>query len=69
MKKYIVPTIKVQKIELTDLLAASPQFTTDNISGGTPIVGTSEEKNTEGGPGHEAEGYSKGYNAWDAWEE
>ena len=69
MKKYIVPTIKVQKIELTDMIAASPQFTTDNISGTTPTLGTPTEKTETGGPGHDAEGYSKGYNIWDAWDE
>ena len=39
MKKYIVPTITVEKIELTNLMAASPLF-----SGGEdlPTLGTTK---------------------------
>ena len=56
MKKYIVPTITVEKIELTNLMAASPDFTSGE---GLPTLGTTkgESANSEQ-PGHEAEGYS-----------
>ena len=63
MKKYIVPTITVEKIELTNMIAASPLF-----SGGEdlPTLGTTkgETPNLEQ-PGHEAEGYSKSFNIWE----
>lgn len=63
MKKYIKPEIKVEKIELTDLMAASSlDFTGD----GTPGMGS--DKNGTDGPGNSAEGYSKGTNIWDAWD-
>ena len=60
MKKYIVPTITVAKIELTNLMAASPDFTSGE---GLPTLGTTkgESANSEQ-PGHEAEGYSKSFN-------
>lgn len=63
MKKYIVPTITVEKIELTNLMAASPDFTSGE---GLPTLGTTkgESANSEQ-PGHEAEGYSKSFNIWE----
>lgn len=65
MKKYIVPTITVEKIELTNLMAASPLF-----SGGEdlPTAGISSEKGSTSDdvqPGHAAEGYSKSFNIWE----
>ena len=79
MKKYIVPTITVEKIELTNLMAASPLFSGGE---GLPTAGISSEKGstaddlptlgtTKGEtpdleqPGHEAEGYSKSFNIWE----
>lgn len=63
MKKYIVPTITVEKIELTNMIAASPLFSGDE---GLPTLGTTkgETPNLEQ-PGHEAEGYSKSFNVWE----
>lgn len=63
MKKYIVPTITVEKIELTNLMAASPSFSGGE---GLPTLGTTkgETPNFEQ-PGHEAEGYSKSFNIWE----
>ena len=63
MKKYIVPTITVEKIELTNLMAASPLF-----SGGKdlPTLGTTKGESADSEqPGHEAEGYSKSLNIWE----
>ena len=65
MKKYIVPTITVEKIELTNLMAASPLF-----SGGEdedlPTLGTTKGETPDlEQPGHEAEGYSKSFNVWE----
>lgn len=64
MKKYIVPTITVEKIELANMIAASPSFPGE----GLPTVGTSSEKGTTADgvqPGHEAEGFSKPFNVWE----
>ncbi len=65
MKKYIVPTITVEKIELTNLMAASPDFTSGV---GLPTAGISSEKGSTADdvqPGHAAEGYSKPFNIWE----
>lgn len=65
MKKYIVPTITVEKIELANIMAASLNVTPGN---GLPTVGTSSEKGSiadDYQPGHEAEGYSKSYDVWE----
>lgn len=65
MKKYIVPAITVEKIELTNLMAASPSFSGGE---GLPTAGISSEKGTTADdvqPGHEAEGYSKSFNIWE----
>ena len=65
MKKYIVPTITVEKIELTNLMAASPLFSGGE---GLPTAGISSEKGSTADdvqPGHEAEGYSKPFNIWE----
>lgn len=65
MKKYIVPTITVEKIELTNLMAASPSFSGGE---GLPTAGISSEKGTTADdvqPGHDAEGYSKPFNIWE----
>lgn len=65
MKKYIVPTITVEKIELTNLMAASPLFSGGE---GLPTAGISSEKGSTADdvqPGHEAEGYSKSFNIWE----
>ena len=65
MKKYIVPTITVEKIELTNLMAASPDFTSVEC---LPTAGISSEKGSTADdvqPGHEAEGYSKSFNVWE----
>ena len=40
MKKYIVPTITVEKIELANMIAASPTFAGE----GLPTTGSSSEK-------------------------
>lgn len=64
MKKYIVPTITVEKIELANMIAASLNFPGE----GLPTVGSSSEKGTTADgvqPGHEAEGYSKPFNVWE----
>lgn len=61
MKKYIVPTIKIEKIELTDLMAASPNYNTNN--GQYPSNGTG----THPEPG--STGNVKRYDAWYSWEE
>ena len=65
MKKYIVPTITVEKIELTNLMAASPSFSGGE---GLPTAGISSEKGATADdvqPGHDAEGYSKPFNIWE----
>ena len=63
MKKYIVPTITVEKIELTNLMAASPDFTSGE---GLPTLGTTKGESADlEQPGHEAEGYSKSFNVWE----
>ncbi len=65
MKKYIVPTITVEKIELTNLMAASPSFSGGE---GLPTAGISSEKGSTADdvqPGHDAEGYSKPFNIWE----
>lgn len=68
MKKYIVPTINVQRIELTEMIAASPEFiSTPELP--TPTVGSSSDKELPEGPGHNAEGNAKSYNVWEAWED
>lgn len=67
MKKYIVPTITVEKIELTNLMAASPLFS-GGEGEGLPTAGISSEKGSTADdvqPGHEAEGYSKSFNIWE----
>ena len=64
MKKYIVPTITVEKIELANMIAASPTFAGE----GLPTTGSSSEKGSTADalhPGHEAEGYSKSFNVWE----
>ena len=64
MKKYIVPTITVEKIELANLMAASLNFPGE----GLPTTGSSSEKGTTADaiqPGHEAEGYSKPFDVWE----
>lgn len=63
MKKYIVPTITVEKIELTNLMAASPLFSGDED---LPTLGTTKGESADSKqPGHEAEGYSKSFNIWE----
>ena len=63
MKKYIVPTITVEKIELTNLMAASPSFSGGE---GLPTLGTGKGESADSEqPGHEAEGYSKSFNVWE----
>ena len=62
MKKYIVPTIKIEKIELTDLMAASPDYNTNG--GHYPSNG-----GTVGKPDNGSVGNVKRYDAWDSWEE
>ena len=65
MKKYIVPTITVEKIELTNLMAASPLFSGGE---GLPTAGISSEKGSTADdvqPGHDADGYSKSFNVWE----
>ena len=63
MKKYIVPTITVEKIELTNLMAASPDFTSVE---GLPTLGTTKGESADSEqPGHAAEGYSKPFNIWE----
>ena len=63
MKKYIVPTITVEKIELANMIAASPGFSAGE---GLPTLGTTkgETANSEQ-PGHAAEGYSKSFDVWE----
>ena len=63
MKKYIVPTITVEKIELTNLMAASPSFSGGE---GLPTLGTTKGESADSEqPGHAAEGYSKPFNIWE----
>lgn len=63
MKKYIVPTITVEKIELTNLMAASPSFSGGE---GLPTLGTTKGETPDlEQPGHAAEGYSKSFNIWE----
>ena len=65
MKKYIVPTITVEKIELTNLMAASPSFS-GGEGEGLPTLGTTKGETPDlEQPGHEAEGYSKSFNIWE----
>ncbi len=62
MKKYIVPTITVEKIELANMIAASPTFAGE----GLPTLGTGKKESADlEQPGHEAEGYSKPFNVWE----
>lgn len=65
MKKYIVPTITVEKIELANMIAASPGFSAGE---GLPTAGNSSEKGSTADdvqPGHDAEGYSKSFSVWE----
>ena len=62
MKKYIVPTIKIEKIELTEMIAASPDYNT--TGGHYPSNG-----GTVGKPDNGSVGNVKRYDAWDSWEE
>lgn len=63
MKKYIVPTITVEKIELANMIAASPSFSAGE---GLPTLGTGKKESADlEQPGHEAEGYSKSFNIWE----
>lgn len=63
MKKYIVPTITVEKIELTNMIAASPGFSAGE---GLPTFGTTKGETADSEqPGHAAEGYSKSFNVWE----
>lgn len=56
MKKYIAPAISTEEIGLTSMIATSPNFVTDPDYE-TPGEGSESEKDLEGGPGHDAEGY------------
>lgn len=60
MKKYIVPTIKIEKVELTEMIATSAKF---NSVDGLPTLGTGEA------PAPGAEGDAKKFDAWEQWEE
>lgn len=62
MKKYIVPTIKIEKVELTEMIAASlsPTFKPDN---NLPTPGTGQA------PAPGTEGDAKRYDAWEQWED
>lgn len=63
MKKYIVPTITVEKIELTNRIAASPGFSAGE---GLPTLGTTKGETADSEqPGHDAEGYSKSFDVWE----
>ena len=63
MKKYIVPTITVEKIELTNMIAASPLFSAGE---GLPTLGTTKGETADSEqPGHAAEGYSKSFDVWE----
>lgn len=63
MKKYIVPTITVEKIELANMIAASPSFSAGE---GIPTLGTGKKESADSEqPGHAAEGYSKPFNVWE----
>lgn len=63
MKKYIVPTITVEKIELTNMIAASPGFSAGE---GLPTLGTTKGETADSEqPGHAAEGYSKSFDVWE----
>lgn len=65
MKKYIVPTIKIEKIELTEMIAASPNYNTNNPNGSQyPSNG-----GTVGKPDNGSTGNVKRFDAWDSWEE
>lgn len=61
MKKYIVPTIKIEKIELTEMIAASPNYNTNG--GHYPSNGTGTP------PEQGSTGNVKRYDAWESWEE
>lgn len=64
MKKYIVPTIKIEKIELTEMIAASPNYNTNNPNGSLyPSNGTGTK------PDNGSTGNVKRYDAWESWEE
>lgn len=63
MKKYIVPTITVEMIELTNMIAASPGFSAGE---GLPTLGTTKGETADSEqPGHDAEGYSKSFDVWE----
>lgn len=63
MKKYIVPTITVEKIELTNMIAASPGFSAGE---GLPTLGTTKGETADSEqPGHDAEGYFKSFDVWE----
>lgn len=63
MKKYIVPTITVEKIELANMIAASPGFSAGE---GLPTLGTTKGETADSEqPGHAAEGYSKPFDVWE----
>ena len=63
MKKYIVPTITVEKIELANMIAASPGFSAGE---GLPTLGTTKRETADSEqPGHAAEGYSKSLDVWE----
>lgn len=63
MKKYIVPTITVEKIELTNMIAASPGFSAGED---LPTLGTTKGETADSEqPGHAAEGYSKSFDVWE----
>ena len=63
MKKYIVPTITVEKIELANMIAASPGFSAGE---GLPTLGTTKGETADPEqPGHAAEGYSKSFDVWE----
>lgn len=63
MKKNIVPTITVEKIELTNMIAASPGFSAGE---GLPTLGTTKGETADSEqPGHDAEGYSKSFDVWE----
>lgn len=60
MKKYIVPTIKIEKVELTEMIATSATF---NPGNGHPTLGTGEA------PAPGTEGDAKRFDVWEQWEE
>ena len=48
MKKYIVPTIKIEKIELTEMIAASPNYNTNGGHYPSNGTGTPPEQGSTG---------------------